>query len=565
MKVLSLFWTCAVMSMGSMALAQDQAEPQSKSLQRSPLQQKYQGVERRSALELLPYSTGVDAAQFPLEFRTLDGSDNNVRHPDWGVAEAIYKRLLRPEYADGLGAPNGADRPSARAISNAVVAQASSIPNAYGASDFMWQWGQFLDHDLDETPIADPAEAFDIEVPIGDVWFDPQHSGTALIPLDRSGYDTVDGVRRQLNLITAYIDASNVYGSDDIRAHALRTLDGSGRLRTSTGGLLPFNEEGLANAPTTEDIYFLAGDVRANEQVGLTAMHTLFVREHNYWARHLRVQGMRDGEQIYQMARAMVTAEIQAISYREFLPKLLGPSALRQYRGYRDDVPVTISNEFATAAYRFGHTMLSPNLLRLEADGSTHAAGHLSLAAAFFAPQETVSAGIEPVLRGLASQRAQEIDSYLIDEVRNLLFGPPGAGGLDLAALNIQRGRDHGLPSYHELRRVFGPGRADSFASISQSAEVQARLSQVYAAVDDIDAWVGLLSEDHVPGAMVGPTLQGILVDQFQRLRDGDRFWYESYFSERMVELIERQTLARIIRRNTEIGDELPDDVFLAR
>ena len=90
--------------------------------------------------------------------------------------------------------------------------------------------------------------------------------------------------------ITAFIDASNVYGSGEERAYALRTLDGTGKLKTTiseVGDLLPYNTPGLANAPAATPNFFLAGHVRANEQIALTAMHTLFVREHNHWAPHL--------------------------------------------------------------------------------------------------------------------------------------------------------------------------------------------------------------------------------------------------------------------------------------
>lgn len=547
-----------------MAAAQ-QAPQDPKDPQRSPLQRSHRGGTHGQHGEGGSEGGSAQAAHFPEEFRSMDGSENNLRHPSWGVAESVFRRILPFDYEDGLGTPSGALRPSARAISNTVVAQATSIPNAAGVSDFLWQWGQFLDHDLDETPIADPAEAFDIEVPTGDLWFDPFQTGAETIPLDRSGYETVDGVRQQVNLITSYIDASNVYGSDVERSLELRTLDGTGRLRMSDGGLLPYNDNGFANAPTDEAIYFLAGDVRANEQVGLTAMHTLFVREHNFWVARLRRMGMSDGEQIYQVARSIVTAEIQAITYREFLPKLLGQGALKPYRGYRDDVDASITNVFASAAYRFGHTMLSAELKRYDASGAEHASGHLSLAAAFFAPQEIASTGIAPVLRGLAHQTAQEIDPYLIDEVRNLLFGPPGSGGLDLAALNIQRGRDHGLPGYQELRRRYGPNPAIDFSSITRDLAVLGKLSTAYGQVELVDAWVGLVSEDAVQGAMVGPTLRRILADQFERLRDGDRFWYQEYLPAQIVEVVENQTLATIIRRNTNIGSELQDDVFLAQ
>jgi hypothetical protein len=508
----------------------------------------------------------VPAARFPFEFRSIDGRGNNLVHAEWGAAETTLLRTMAAAYGDGTGSPAGAGRPSPRQVSNVVVAQPGSIPNALDASDFVWQWGQFLDHDLDETPIAAPAEPFDILVPAGDPWFDPTGTGSRTIPLDRSGYEIVDGVREQVNLITAFLDASNVYGSDAARARALRTPDGTGRLATSPGDLLPYNVHGLPNAPTSSRLFFVAGDIRANEQIALTAMHTLFVREHNARADQLRsvLPGL-DGDTVYEFARAIVAAEIQAITYREFLPVLLGPDALPPYRGYRADVNPGIANVFATAAYRVGHTMLSPQILRLEADGSTHASGPLPLANAFFNPQELVATGIDPLLRGLAAQRAQAVDAFVVDDVRNFLFGAPGAGGFDLVSLNIQRGRDHGLPAYNDVRQHAGRPRARTFADVTPDPVVRARLASAYASVDDIDAWVGLLAEPPARGAMVGRTLQRVLADQFRRLRDGDRFWYESYLPSELARFVEAQRLSVIIRRNTGIGPELPADVFHVR
>lgn len=525
------------------------------------------------------------------DYRSFDGWGNNEANPAWGHAGRTLVRYARNDYADGSGAPAGSERRSAREISNLVLASPGSLPNRAGLSDLFWQWGQFLDHDLDETPIADPAEPFDVPVPLGDPYFDPGGTGTQVLPLDRSFHRMRRGVRQQVNDITAYIDASNVYGSDAERARALRTMDGTGRLRTSEGELLPFNEEGLPNAPDASERYFLAGDFRANEQVGLTAMHTLFVREHNHWAekvaefldahmpavdgqaqsgvRRRRRQdhdrgshvGLSRGEIIYRWTRAIVGAEMQAITYREFLPKLLGDRALAPYRGYDPAVDASIANEFATAAYRFGHSMLSPKLLRLESDGSASPFGHLSLAEAFFRPDRLIhEGGIDSLLRGLASQTAQEADLFVIDEVRNMLFGPPGAGGLDLTALNLQRGRDHGLASYADLRRALGLQPVQRFSDITRDPEVRDRLRAAYASVEDIDAWVGGLAEDDVSGALLGPTFRRLLVRQFEALRDGDRFWYQSYLPKPLVRLVEAQTLARIIRRNTAIGVELADD-----
>jgi hypothetical protein len=498
------------------------------------------------------------------DLRAIDGSNNNTVNPTWGSADIELLRLTPSDYGDGVDSPAGAGRPSPREISNVVVAQPRPIPNRARASDFVWQWGQFLDHDLDLTPTITPVEEFDIPVPLGDPFFDPAGTGSQTISLDRSFYNAVNGVRQQVNAITAYIDASNVYGSDPSRATELRALDGTGRLKTSGGNLLPFNDHGFPNAPSPDPSLFLAGDVRSNEQVGLTAMHTLFMREHNYWADRFRHDSPRlSDDQLYQAARAMVAAEMQAITYNEFLPVLLGRNALAPYGGYKASVNAGIANEFATASYRFGHSMISPHLLRLDRNGKPIPQGNLPLAQAFFNPAEISATGIDPLLRGLASQVAQEIDVYIVDDLRNFLFGQPGSGGFDLASLNIQRGRDHGLPSYNQVRVGLGLLPAASFKEVSSDPKVQANLSRIYASVDDLDLWVGGLAEDHVPGAQVGRVVFTILKNQFERLRDGDRFWYHRYLPPHLVKEVEDQTLARIIRRNTRIRGEIQDNVFV--
>jgi hypothetical protein len=159
------------------------------------------------------------------------------------------------------------------------------------------------------------------------------------------------------------------------------------------------------------------------------------------------------------------------------------------------------------------------------------------------------------------------VDTKLVDGVRNFLFGLPGQGGFDLASLNIQRSRDHGLAGYNATRETFGLMRAQRFADITPDPELQAALEDVYAEVDDVELWVGGLAEPHLAGALVGETFHAILLDQFLRLRDGDRFWYanDEFFSSdpALLDAVESTTLADVIRRNTRAGDELPDDVFV--
>lgn len=503
------------------------------------------------------------------EVRAYDGSNNNIEDAKMGAAHIHLHRYTTVEYADGISSLAGEGRLSARSISNIVFAQEHDAPNSHGATDFLWQWGQFLDHDIDLTDGIDPAEPANIAVPLGDAFFDPQGTGTMEISLNRSIYDTQTGTsrdnpRQQINEITAWIDASNVYGSSEERALALRTLDGSGKLKTSSGNLLPFNTEGLANAGGTSATLFLAGDVRANEQVGLAAMHTLFVREHNRLADDIAEDDPSlSGEEIYQRARTIVGAQMQVITYREFLPLLLGDDGVPQYRGYNPDTKADIANEFSTGAYRLGHSLLSPQMLRLDENGEEIEAGHLSLRDAFFAPDEIINEDIDPVLRGLASQVCQSIDNYIIDDVRNFLFGPPGAGGFDLVSLNIQRGRDHGLASYNQARIDLGLRPVTEFSDISSDPIVQLALEEAYGDVDDIDLWVGGLSEDKHRDAMVGELFYHILKKQFMALRDGDRFWYQHALSEELQEAVERTRLSDIIRRNTDIGRELQHNVFV--
>jgi len=487
---------------------------------------------------------------FDPEFRSIDGTGNNLVNPSLDAAAGIQlKRRMSDHYADHFS--QMPDHGNPRDISNKVSAQSGDIFTPARRSDFLWQWGQFLDHDIGLTGTTS-AEPANIVVPANDPIF-----GSGTMGFDRSVYDTltgVDGPRQQINEITAYIDASNVYGSDPVRAGDLRSLDSAstGLLKTSQGDLLPFDEDG---------IFFFAGDVRANEQIALTAMHTLFVREHNRLASMIVTRNpelIGSGDQIYELARRLVGAEIQAITYNEFIPALLGSDALSPYRGYDSSVDAGIMNEFSAAAFRFGHSVLSPKLLRLDPDGQEIPAGHVRLRNAFFNPDPIIADGIEPILRGLASQVCQAVDVFVIDEVRNFLFAPlaPETGGFDLVSLNIQRGRDHGLPTYNEARMSMGMSPATDFADVSSDQEIAARLANAYATVDDIDMWTGGLAEDHIFDAMVGELFFGIITEQLEDLRDGDRFWYQISLSAAELEIIENTHLSDIIIRNTDIREQ---------
>ena len=498
------------------------------------------------------------------EDRSFDGSGNNLAHPSWGMSGSMLIRGSMPAYyADGLGAPMS--RPNPRAISNAVSVQAAPVGNARNLSSMHWQWGQFIDHDfalVDENP----GDSMPIAVPAGDPVFDPANTGTAVIPFSRSVcIDGVTSPRQHGNVLTHWVDGSMVYGSDNGRAGALR-LNSGGRLATSAGNMLPFNVNGLPNAGGTSASFYLAGDIRCNEQTGLIAMHTLFVREHNRLADQITAAnpGWSD-EQVYQKARKLVGAEVQAITYNQWLPALTGGDALAPYAGYNPTVDGSINTAFSTAAFRIGHTMLNDQLLRLNADGTTYAGGHLNLFQSFFNPSTAAEPGsLDAVFRGLAGQQANEIDAQAIDGVRNLLFG--GTNGRDLIALNLQRGRDHGLPDFNALRTGFGLPALTSFEQITSDASLAAALSAAYGGnINNIDPWIGLFAEDHLPGSSLGPTVTAIFADQFARLRDGDRFFYlnDASLTPQDLMFLDGLTLDQIISLNT--GASLSGNVFFAQ
>lgn len=522
----------------------------------------------RAEIEILEDRCLLDATPF----YSIDGTGNNVSHPDWGAVGQDLLRIAQAQYGDGIAALAGVDRPGARLISDVLATDATdgSLPNSRLMSDWIYAWGQFIDHDIDLTSAGTGSQldAAGISVPLGDPYFDPNGTGTQVIGFNRSEYDPLTGTgpgnpRQQINDITAFIDGSVIYGSDPVRADALRTHQG-GRLTTSAGNLLPFNTLGLPNAnegPFADNQLFLAGDVRANENIELTAVQTLFVREHNRIADQIRARNPRlSDEQIYQYARAIVTAEVQVITFNEFLPAFLGPNGIPQYTGYNPNVNPGIANEFSTAAFRFGHSLLAPDVEFLNPDGTTQFP-EVSLANSFFNPGLVEQTGVDPILKYLTVDNAQEIDNKIVPELQNFLFGPPGAGGGDLAALNIQRGRDHGLADYNTTRVAYGLAPVTSFAEISSDPEVQVKLEQLYGDVNNIDLWVGGLAEDHVAGSSVGPLFQRIIADQFQRLRDGDRLWYQSVYSGQALDDLQHVTLAQIIARNTVNGD-LQANVF---
>ncbi|MCB0514662.1 MAG: peroxidase family protein [Bacteroidetes bacterium] len=516
---------------------------------------------------------------FAQENRTIDASNNNLQHTEWGSAKGEVQTVCPLDFPDNIGTtPAGMNLPSPRLISNVIFNQTKSRQNAHNISDFCWLWGQFIDHDINLIPNS--GEQMPIAVPLCDAVFDPFCNGVSIIPFRRSQYMEGTGLSVQnprvfMNNITAYLDASNVYGSDATRAAWLRTFQ-DGKLKTSEENLLPFNTiDGKffspvdANAPIMDGAemglvkYFVAGDVRANEQPSLASMHTLFMREHNRLCDEIKSQHPNwNDEQIYQRARKMVGAMIQVITFEEFLPTL--GVEIKPYEAYLPQMNAAAFNVFSAAAFRLGHTMVNEKLLRLSENGDTLSEGNVYIKDAFFNPTILQNeGGIEPFFRGMLVQAQQDIDVFVVNDLRNFLFGEPGNGGMDLVAINIQRGRDRGLSEYNTIRTDFGMSAYNSYQELTDNIWLQNALASIYGDIDHVDLWVGLLAEKHLNNKPIGQLLAYILKKQFEALRDGDRFWYENdaSFSPTEKDLLKNTQLSDILLRNTSM-QSVPGDVF---
>jgi Animal haem peroxidase len=607
--------------------------------------------------------------------QSLDGSGNNRRHPTWGQAGTNYSRVADANYADGIGAP--VEGPDPRYVSNRVFNDVHQ--NVFSENDVtQWGfvWGQFLDHTfgLRQEDGEQQDLGFDSDDPLEE--FTNTLGG---MPFARSAAAPGTGEtspREQVNTVSSYIDAWAVYGGSEERLEWLREGPVDGDI-SNNGALLVLDEDGLlprrdarGDASTAPDMAtdgrlraapdsaMVAGDVRANENIALTATHTLFAREHNRIVSEL--PDSLNEEQKFQIARRVVIAEQQYITYREFLPTL--GIRLPRYRGYDPRVDTTLSNEFATVGYR-AHSMIHGEL-EVETGAERYAPEDLAaleeqgveaevsedgsevefvvpLNVAFFNPDLVGQLQLGPLLQGIGLEAQYQNDEMIDNQLRSVLFQIPVAGNpecldgeglpgcfegvLDLGAVDIARGRDHGMPSYNDLREAYGLERVASFTEITGEASEEfpadpeltpgdeindpdsldfvelrdgdgnvidpvadpdaaeadvvtairrtsmaARLRAIYGAVDNVDAFTGMLAEAHLDGADFGPLQRAIWAEQFRRLRDGDRYFYRNDQTLRWIRDVfgidYRTNLGDVIARNTDVPrDELGDNVFLVQ
>lgn len=523
-----------------------------------------------------------------LKYRTADGSCNNFFYPLNGASGVQFTRLLPPRYEDGISQPFGHSQlvnddvysppwPSARFVSWKIIKDLK--PKGLTATHMFMQWGQFVDHDLTIAPVFDNVNCscdytercVPIKVHPKDHVYGKESSnkGKCLsfvrsVPACMCD-DSSHLARNQINDLTSYIDASNVYGSDEKKAKSLRLMS-QGLLKQggksySDKGNLPVQEmkSEFFSLP-----FFVAGDSRVTEQVGLTIMHTLWMREHNRIATELaKINPCWDDEKLYQETRKIIGAMQQVINFKEFLPVMFGrhmDTFISPYQGYNPFVDATIPNSFAAAAYRFGHSLIRSELDRLDENYRRMDIGPLNLNRAFDNPLAYYeSGGTDPITRGLSVARTNPTDEFLNRVLTSqLLTTDPNKLADDLASLNIQRGRDHGLPTYREWKRhCYKLFRVRSFLKNGQTIR---NIKEVYGEQgfrDGIDLWVGGLAERRLSGAHIGPTFACIIGLTFSRLRDGDRFWYENpyVFTPGQRYELKKTSLAKVVCTN---GDNIP-------
>jgi peroxidase len=493
-----------------------------------------------------------------LQFRSIDGSDNNLADPTMNQIDTDFARVGPANFSDGVNGMTWGPNP--REISNIVVAQGDTgedgphlvDDNGIALSGMMYAWGQFIDHDLDLEQQGTSTD-ISITVPANDEFLAPG----SIIPVTRVAIDPATGVAGRpataINTVTGWLDGSQIYGSDAATAASLRTADG--HMKMSAGDNLP-----IVN--TDQGKAFVAGDVRAQENPDLTALQVLFVREHNFQVDQLHQEHPNwSGDMLYETAKAITTAEMVNITYSEFLPHLLGKDAIEPYHGYDPTVDARITEEFEGAAYRFGHSIVSDEISAISNLGAL--TSEQTLAASFFEDPATFkTTGADGLLRHLAGDLANPLDTHLVDGLRNLLFDPPA--GIDLAAINIQRAHDLGLGTLNQTREALGLTPYTSFDQVSSDPETAAALKQAYGSVDAIDLWTGGLAEDHVAGSIVGSTFGKIIGDQFTALRDGDRYYFENQkFDQQTLNEIKGTTLSDLILRDTDTT-AMQSDAFVA-
>ena len=460
-------------------------------------------------------------------------------------------------YADGLNTPARPDGPNPRLVSNTVSRQDEVLVEPLGFNQLV-PWWLFMVH-IDIAVGAQGDESTPIPVPLADDPFDIGRTGTAEIAFRRSlsTYDlpvpTASPAREIIDFSTAFLDGDPIYRRAEAENGALRAgVGGRVILQPTASGEDVMPSIAYVQQPGTWSMFEFPITAALSTAVSPVApgaaIHTLLMREHNRVAAAIDTAPVgvrlalglpadpasdpeRNDEAVFQLARRVVEAEIQAITYGEVLPAV--GVDLGRYVGYDADLDPEVSLELSTGPLRL-ENMTGRRAPRVTADGTN--VGSIDLADPFGFGRgsvygEWIQGGVDDVIRGMMVTPAQANDLLMDEGLRSIAPEVPvgTVGDLnDLTATHIQRGRDRGLPDYGDLRIALGLPAVTSFADVTSDAELQTELAGLYGDPASLDPIVGMLAEDRIDGAMFGPTGLALYELQFTRTRSSDRLWYQA-------------------------------------
>ncbi|XP_052252760.1 dual oxidase 1-like isoform X3 [Dreissena polymorpha] len=525
----------------------------------------------------------------------FDGYYNNLITPSLGSAGKPLKQNITTAYFDYTYKLSGRNRPSPRLISETLFkkdANNTYTPNERNLTALFAFFGQLVFLELlDTDDITCPVELLSIPVPKCDPEFDPQCAGNKALPYERVAYDKQTGQspnvpRKQVNKATSYIDGSFVYGNNLVRALNLQA-DRSPKLAAGDAwSKYPQkNAEGLPFVAVPDPVehrfhdqleYWKLGDKHAQENPGILSLGVLFFRYHNKVVDRLDSRHHHDFDETFARAREWVIATLQNVIVYEWLPLLLGES-LPEYTGYKSDIYPDVTAVFDASAIRYIMTLIPAGLHQRNikcANASSGAFPALRLCNMYWKSQEVLMERedeVEETLMGMVSQIAEAEDTKVVEDLQSKFYGPLHFSRHDYVAQTIMRGRDYGLPDFNSVRQYMGLPRVKSFPEINpwlnaSNPEALRKLESLYGGLDDIDVFVGGMMET-TPTGGPGPLFRAILRDQFIRIRDGDRFWFENrengMFNEAEIAQIKRIRMHDVIHNSTRfdfIG--IQDNVF---
>ncbi|XP_018566718.1 dual oxidase 2-like [Anoplophora glabripennis] len=568
-------------------------------------------IRNRLADWLLNGNWGNDSAppkERHYEYEGYDGFYNNIAVPDLGAIDKPLLRRWPAAYKDGSYEPSGYDRPNPIELSDQLLNGDIGQMSQKGRNALFLFFGQqVVEEILDAQRPACPPEYFNIKIPEKHK-YRKYHTE---MPVLRTRYDMRTGYspnnpRQQLNEITPYFDGGLFYGttklwSDQLRTYQNGSMDQYGLLASSENELFPeYNTHRLPMANPPPPIYhahytkmhetakvnrfFKLGNPRGNENAFLLSFGIMWFRWHNYLAKRIRHHHPKwSSEKIYNEARKWVIATQQNIVMYEWLPVLLSISKnAYNYDKYDPSVDPQIDQFFQSAAFRFGHTLVVPGVYLRDyiRNGCKTRFNSWNKPAVrtcniFWRPQEPILnrteekefLDIDRLLMGMSVQLTEKEDHVIVPDLRGNVFGPLEFPRRDLMAINIQRGRDHGLPDFNSARKAFGLKPYTDFNNFSVSNEIKTKLMSLYKNnINNIDPWIGgILETRDGPGELFAK----VIFDQFIRIRDGDRFWFENtqneLFTTDEIQRIKDLTIYDVLMAVTKMdANDIPKFAFRA-